>query len=80
MRKPAVGIVEPLTYCLRRLEIVARESEEHQRQIESARRIESIRQAEAEAQQRSNLMWTVFWIGVPLLLVIVAAITLFIVL
>lgn len=79
LARDPVGIIEPLTYCLRRLELVARESEEHQRRVEAERRVAAARQEEAEASQRQNLILTIFWIGVPLLLVLAAAITFLIV-
>jgi len=79
LAKDPVGIIEPLTYCLRRLELVARESEEHKRRVEADLRVEAARQEQAEVAQRQSLILPIFWIGVPLLLVLAAAITLLIV-
>lgn len=79
MTKRPVGLVEPLKYCLKRLTLVAEQSEQHVREMEAIRRRAAFEQQEAQAQQRQQMILTAFWIAVPILLVLAAAITLILV-
>jgi len=80
MRKRPVGLVEPLQYCLKRLARVAAESEQHLREFENLRRQEAVEQEQAEQRHRQQTILTVFWIAIPIVLVLAAAITLLLVL
>jgi hypothetical protein len=72
---PPIDVVEPLVYCLDRMvKEQDRAADRTERERREVAMLEVARQ-EAEAERRSSSYWLMFWIAVPLLIVVVGGLT-----
>jgi GTPase SAR1 family protein len=77
MTREPVGLVEPLRYCLQEVGRSVRAVEREERRAEMQEQAAASHRAETSAKRGEALLLTAIWIGVPILLVLVAAITIF---
>jgi len=72
---PPIDVVEPLVYCLDRM---IREQDKQAEMDERGRREEiliDLAKQEEDADRRAGFFWLLFWIAVPLLLIVAGGLT-----